>query len=87
MKRLAASLLFLSLIRGQNQTLYNPGPNAPVALTATLPYQEASQQQVDARNRHSNNAFLFSSEDLAGRVAKTMIHAVELCGGGRSHSR
>jgi YD repeat-containing protein len=28
------------------------------------------------------NALVFSNEDLANRVAKAMIHAVELCGGG-----
>ena len=36
---------------------------------------------VARRPKGLENAFLFSSEELAGRVAKAMIHAVELCGG------
>jgi hypothetical protein len=37
---------------------------------------------VARRPKGLENAFLFSSEELAGRVAKAMVHAVELCGGG-----
>jgi hypothetical protein len=29
------------------------------------------------------NVFLFSDEEMANRVAKAMVHAVELCGGGK----
>lgn len=29
-----------------------------------------------------DNVFFFNDEDLANRVAKAMVHAVELCGGG-----
>jgi hypothetical protein len=34
------------------------------------------------RTGTGSNAFDFSDEDLANRVAKAMVHAVELCGGG-----
>jgi len=35
------------------------------------------------RPKGLENAFLFSEEEMAGRVAKAMVHAVELCGGGK----
>jgi hypothetical protein len=38
---------------------------------------------VARRPKGLENAFLFSEEDMAGRVAKAMVHAVELCGGGK----
>jgi hypothetical protein len=38
---------------------------------------------VARRPRGVENAFLFSEEEMAGRVAKAMVHAVELCGGGK----
>ena len=34
------------------------------------------------RAKGIDNVFLFSDEEMAGRVAKAMLHAVELCGGG-----
>jgi hypothetical protein len=34
------------------------------------------------RTGTGSNAFDFTDEDLANRVAKAMVHAVELCGGG-----
>jgi hypothetical protein len=34
------------------------------------------------RPKQGENVFLFSDEDMANRVAKAMIHATELCGGG-----
>lgn len=34
------------------------------------------------RPKQLDNVFLFSEEEMAHRVAKAMIHAVELCGGG-----
>lgn len=34
------------------------------------------------RTEHGSNAFDFTDEDAANRVAKAMVHAVELCGGG-----
>lgn len=37
---------------------------------------------VARRPKGVENAFLFSEEEMAGRVAKAMVHAVELCGGG-----
>lgn len=37
---------------------------------------------VVKRPKQVQNAFLFSDEDIAHRVAKAMIHATELCGGG-----
>jgi len=37
---------------------------------------------VARRPKGLENAFLFSEEEMAGRVAKAMVHAVELCGGG-----
>jgi hypothetical protein len=37
---------------------------------------------VARRPKGVENAFLFSEEDMAGRIAKAMVHAVELCGGG-----
>ena len=37
---------------------------------------------VARRPKGVENAFLFSGEEMAGRVAKAMVHAVELCGGG-----
>jgi hypothetical protein len=37
---------------------------------------------VARRPKGLENAFLFSEEAMAGRVAKAMVHAVELCGGG-----
>jgi hypothetical protein len=38
---------------------------------------------VAQRPKGVENAFLFSDEEMAGRVAKAMVHAVELCGGGK----
>jgi hypothetical protein len=38
---------------------------------------------VARRPKSLENAFLFSDEATAGRVAKAMVHAVELCGGGK----
>jgi hypothetical protein len=38
---------------------------------------------IARRPRSVDNVFLFSDEDMANRVAKAMVHAVELCGGGR----
>jgi hypothetical protein len=35
-----------------------------------------------ARLRFANIDFIFTDEDLANRVAKATVHAVELCGGG-----
>jgi hypothetical protein len=36
-----------------------------------------------ARHAHGEESFfLFTDADLADRVAKAMVHAVELCGGG-----
>jgi hypothetical protein len=35
-----------------------------------------------ARPHHTFNTFYFLDEDLANRVAKAFVHAVELCGGG-----
>jgi hypothetical protein len=35
-----------------------------------------------SQDEGSQDAFLFSKEDMANRVAKAMVHAVELCGGG-----
>ena len=37
---------------------------------------------VARRPKGLENAFLFSGEEMAGRVAKALVHAVELCGGG-----
>jgi hypothetical protein len=37
---------------------------------------------VARRPKGVENAFLFSEEEMAGRIAKAMVHAVELCGGG-----
>jgi hypothetical protein len=37
---------------------------------------------VARRPKGLENAFLFSEEEMANRVAKAMVHAVELCGGG-----
>ncbi|HSZ62082.1 MAG TPA: hypothetical protein VK828_09800 [Terriglobales bacterium] len=37
---------------------------------------------VARRPKGLENAFLFSEEEMAGRIAKAMVHAVELCGGG-----
>jgi hypothetical protein len=37
---------------------------------------------VVKRSKHVENLFLFSEEEMAHRVAKAMVHAVELCGGG-----
>jgi hypothetical protein len=34
--------------------------------------------------RREENVFLFTDADLADRVAKAMLHAVELCGGGKA---
>jgi hypothetical protein len=34
-------------------------------------------------NKHSNSLFLFREPEMADRVAKALIHAVELCGGGK----
>jgi hypothetical protein len=34
------------------------------------------------RNRQYNNVFFLNDEDLANRLAKSMSHAAELCGGG-----
>jgi hypothetical protein len=34
------------------------------------------------RPKGLENAFLFSEETMAGRVAKAIVHAVELCDGG-----
>ena len=36
------------------------------------------------RPKKVDNAFLFSDEQMANRVAKAMVHAVELCGGGNT---
>jgi hypothetical protein len=45
--------------------------NPPItALVVRLPHKE-------------ENLFLFTEADLADRVAKAMVHAVELCGGGK----
>jgi hypothetical protein len=38
---------------------------------------------IARRPKGVENVFLFSEEELAGRVAKAMVHAVELCGGGK----
>jgi hypothetical protein len=34
------------------------------------------------RNRQYNNIFFLNDEDLANRLAKAIVHAAELCGGG-----
>jgi hypothetical protein len=39
---------------------------------------------VARRPKKVENAFLFSEEDMAHRVAKAMVHAVEVCGGGNN---
>jgi hypothetical protein len=31
---------------------------------------------------NQNTGFYFLDEDVANRIAKAMVHAVELCGGG-----
>jgi uncharacterized protein (DUF2384 family) len=33
-------------------------------------------------NGNKENRFTFREEEMANRVAKAMVHAVELCGGG-----
>ena len=38
---------------------------------------------IAKRPRGVVNVFLFSDEGMANRVAKAMVHAVELCGGGK----
>jgi hypothetical protein len=39
---------------------------------------------VEARRAgNQNNGFYFPSEEMANRVAKALVHAVELCGGGQ----
>jgi hypothetical protein len=38
---------------------------------------------IARRPRGMVNAFLFSDEEMANRVAKAMVHAVDLCGGGK----
>jgi hypothetical protein len=37
---------------------------------------------VARRPKGLENAFLFSDEEMADRIAKALVHAVELCGGG-----
>ncbi len=39
---------------------------------------------VAHRPKKVENVFLFSEEEMANRVAKAMVHAVELCGGGNN---
>jgi hypothetical protein len=38
---------------------------------------------VVRRTRNAENPFVFTEEEMANRVAKAMVHAVELCGGGQ----
>jgi hypothetical protein len=35
-----------------------------------------------SQDENTQDAFLFREEDMANRVAKALVHAVELCGGG-----
>jgi hypothetical protein len=44
--------------------------------------EPAMFQVVARRAGNQGNGFYFLDEDMAGRVAKAMVHAVELCGGG-----
>jgi len=37
---------------------------------------------VNRTNSKVFNSFVFFDEQLANRMAKAMVHAVELCGGG-----
>lgn len=37
---------------------------------------------IARRTGNVDNSFYFTDEDMANRVAKAMVHAVELCGGG-----
>ena len=39
---------------------------------------------IAQRPKKVENVFLFSDEEMANRVAKAMVHAVELCGSGSS---
>jgi hypothetical protein len=37
---------------------------------------------VERRAGNQANGFYFADEEMANRVAKALVHAVELCGGG-----
>ena len=46
----------------------------------TLKLGEEQPENSDRTDKQ--NAFIFRDEETANRVAKAMLHAVELCGGG-----
>jgi hypothetical protein len=39
---------------------------------------------IEARYKGGQNIFYFHEEEIANRVAKALVHAVELCGGGKT---
>lgn len=63
---------------GTERLAKNGSPN--VIVTSTSPSITAL---VVRRSHREENVFLFTDADLADRVAKAMLHAVELCGGGK----
>jgi hypothetical protein len=64
---------------GTERLAKNGSPN--VVVTSTSPPITALVARLP---RREENVFLFTDADLADRVAKAMLHAVELCGGGKA---
>jgi hypothetical protein len=64
---------------GTERLAKNGSPN--VVVTSTSPPITALVARLPHREE---NVFLFTDADLADRVAKAMLHAVELCGGGKA---
>ena len=63
----------------QANTERNARNGHPIIETSTSP----PVVELQARSPHGeDNFFTFTDADLADRVAKAMLHAVELCGGG-----
>ena len=49
--------------------------------------RSGNKSQLSGGRTAGEDAFVFTNEEMANRVAKAMLHAVELCGGGHQEAK